>query len=255
MTRHFFLTASVIALLSACDESGGSSGDIDVTSGDTGAIGGDDIVPEEVVSFAELQERANQLGLNDGSFFDGLELDADLDVTIPTTGSATYTGVVSLTGFTGFNDELVEPEFQDVRVLVQPDSFDAVGATTLTADFDNQSISGTADNFFQLDNLEVESFDDVTGQRIDGSLEYNLVQDTNDFGDGDFYVGNISGSISPINVAEIDIDQSISGEFIGENADRFIAASFETPVIVPNDDASFTPDDEGVDINIFASRD
>ena len=224
-----------------------------MTSGDTGAIGGDDIVPEDVVSFAQLEERANQLGLVDGSFFDDLE--ADLDVTIPTTGSATYTGVVSVSAFTGFNGELVVSELQDALVPVQPDGFDVVGATTLTADFGNQSISGTADNFFQRDNLRVASINDTTVQRIDGSLEYNLVQDTNGFGDGDFYVGNISGSISPINVAEIDIDQSISGEFFGENADRFIASSFETLVIVPNDDASFTPDGEGVDINIFATRD
>ena len=252
MTRHFFLTASVIALLSACDESGGSSGDIDVTSGDTGAIGGDDIVPEEVVSFAELQERENQLGLFDGSFFDDLEEDFD----VPTTGSATYTGVVSVFSVISVNDESDEQVLTDLNDF---DFFEAVGATTLTADFDDQSISGTADNFFQLDNnffqldnLEVESTDDLTGERIDGSLEYDLVQDVNGFGGSNFYVGNISGSLSPTNVADIDIDQSINGEFFGEDADRFVASSSPRFSIDPDADSS---SDSAAFIDIAAARD
>ena len=115
MTRHFFLTGSVIALLSACGGGGGGS---------------------DSVSFAELLDRTDQLGLLDGDFLEDDETDFEA---IPTTGSATYTGVATVSSFAEFNDE---PDEQD---------FVALGATTLTADFGDQSISGSADNFFQID--------------------------------------------------------------------------------------------------------
>ena len=196
MTRHFFLTGSVIALLSACGGGGGGS---------------------DSVSFAELLDRTDQLGLLDGDFLEDDETDFEA---IPTTGSATYTGVATVSSFAEINDE---PDEQD---------FVALGATTLTADFGDQSISGSADNFFQIDNVDAENLEDLTGERIDGSLEYELVQVE---GGINFYEGSVSGSVSPTDAAEIDIDQTFAGFFTGEDADGFIAVANEPDTEVDAD--------------------
>ena len=49
------------------------------------------------------------------------------------------------------------------------------------------------------------------------------------------FEGSVSGSVSPTDAAEIDIDQTFAGFFTGEDADGFIAVSNEPDTEVDAD--------------------
>ncbi len=187
-----------------------------------GGSGGGGASPDEV-TLEELQSRSE-------TFFAaiGTENFEDADPTpfanLPTSGSRSYTGI-AIVG--------VEAEGEN-----DDNAFLAIGSSTLVADFDDHEISGSANNFFQISNPNVDSFANLEGERIDGRLTYELDQiaaGTN------AYSGQITGSVTPSDGPRIDVNLSASGAFIGDNAEQFAAEAFN--------------DDSEVFSGVFANQD
>ena len=193
MKINVVLSCCAALLLSACGGSGGGSGDAS---------------PDQV-TLKELQSRGE-------TFFAAIGTDdfEDADRTpfanLPTSGSQNYTGV-AIVG--------IEAEGE-----TDQNTFLAIGSATLVADFVDHEISGSADNFFQITDPNVDGFADAEGERIDGSLTYELDQiaaNTN------AYSGQITGSVTPTDMPKIDVDLPAGGVFIGDNAEQFVAQAFE----------------------------
>ena len=177
--------------MTAC--SGGSSSDDSTETSPT------------VVSLDELIDR----GATFEDLFGTINVDSDelADAVtpaedIPTSGSATYTGIV----FMG-----------DME-------FVAIGSTTMTANFTDSSISGSSDNFFLTDDPNIADLADVTGERIDGSLTYELDRADDD---SNLFTGQFVGAFTPTGEEEIVIDVPGGGGFLGENLEGFATEGFD----------------------------
>lgn len=131
---------------------------------------------------------------------------------IPSEGSTTYTGVALM----GRGPNQANPENE---LIV------AMGSTTMTANFNSGAISGSADNFFLLDNpnLSANSLSNVTGERVDGSMTYNLARQ----GNNNEYAGQFVGSFTPAGEATININVPGRGAFLGPNLGGFITEGFD----------------------------
>lgn len=189
MTHHLILSCTAVFLLSACGGSGGSGGN-------------------DVVTLEELQARSETYNAAIGA--DNFE---DVDPTdfadLPETGAFDYTGI-AVVG--------IEAEGENDDNL-----FAAIGSATFTANFDDQDISGSADNFFQLTDPNVTNFEDLEGVRIAGSLTYNFDQVAE--GENN-YAGQVTGSLTPTNLPVLDVDIAGGGAFAGETGDAFFAEIF-----------------------------
>ena len=97
----------------------------------------------------------------EAAFIDGQDVLPLADLDEP--GTATYTGYLAAFGGTG------DPAIDTEEYLVG-----YIGELELTADFDNESISGTADNFANVENQEVvtEDADPVIGEDVTGTLSF-----------------------------------------------------------------------------------
>ncbi len=130
---------------------------------------------------------------------------------LPASGSVNYTGVAAV-GVVE-DDGMSETNF----------SFLAVGSATVVADFDDQQITGTANNFFQVDDPNSEEFSGLTGTRIDGSLTYQFDQVSAGLNE---YEGQITGSLTPTDQATVNVNMTGGAGFAGEDGDAFIAEAF-----------------------------
>lgn len=195
------LGCGALIFLTACgssSSSGGSTGD-----------------GQEVVTLPQLIARA---GAFEGEF-ETINVDSDLlppQLTpageIPNEGSASYTGVALM----GRGPNQANPQNE---LIV------AMGSTTMTADFNSGAISGSADNFFLLDNpnAAANSLSNVTGERVDGSMTYNLARQ----GNNNEYLGQFVGSFTPAGEATININVPGGGAFVGPNLGGFITEGFD----------------------------
>ena len=187
MIRHGILSGCAIALLSACGGSGGGSS-LDVSESD------------DIIALAELVARDALLDdlVNDD--------DAPLEVTpfedLPTSGVVSYTGLT----FVGLPDTSIE-------------GFNAVGSATFEADFDDQTITGSADNFFQGEGMDIGDSATFNGERIDGSLAFELEQA---FDNVNGYLGEATGSLTSLNGEDIAVDVPIGGSFSGTEAEALL---------------------------------
>ena len=128
-----------------------------------------------------------------------------LDANIPDTGSVRYTGIAIITTPSGENTN------QDMV---------AGGSSTMTANFSDSTITGTADNFYLTEESEV---DDPIGSPIAGSLTYNL---TGAPGQND-YEGRFIGTLSPVGQETLNINILGAGAFVGQNLEGFAARALD----------------------------
>ncbi len=192
MQHQSFFAVCAFALISACG--GSSTGN----SSDNG-----EVTLEDLISRAETI----------GETFEGpidLDDETDFDFTpvanIPTSGTADYTGYAV--------------------VVYDVDSFTelrALGSATMVANFDDQTIRGGADNFFEIDSAEITEGSDITGQSIDGSLTFNLAQD----GGENLYLGELFGEITFTDGDIAFVDLVGIGAFAGNDASIFGIDGFD----------------------------
>ncbi len=162
-----YLVIASVALLSACGGSGGGGG---------GGANSD---------FDALVNRAEALS-------DALDEVDDLETPVaalPTSGSATYSGVAVYFGVdVGGSD---------------PEVFGALGEFVGEANFASETFTGTADSFIEITNAEalvddeIENIDAIGGNRISGSFTVDTTFDSIDDGgtERSILVGDIDGSI------------------------------------------------------------
>ncbi|WP_322896081.1 MULTISPECIES: hypothetical protein [unclassified Yoonia] len=197
MKLNLLLSCGAISMLSAC---GGSS---------SGGVSNSDGGPS-VVTLGQLIDRAeafeNAIGTTN---IDQLG-EPTAFASLPASGTANYIGVAVV--------GLIQDNGEGVDIA----TFGAVGSTTILANFGNQTVTGTADNFFQIDNPNVEGFDGLTGERISGSLAYNL----SGFGQNE-YIGRFTGSLTPEGQSALNVDVGGSGAFVGDQGEGFAAEAFE----------------------------
>lgn len=177
--------------------------------GGCGSSGSDDGVSESDVSFSDLQDRAAALEAE----FGGPEFD-DIEATalenIPTTGSASYTGLAVVVQ-------------EDDTILDNDDAiFLAVGNAEVTAEFgDLAAVTGTADSFFQSDDPNANGVTNVGGTAIEGALTFSLDQE---LPTEVLLLGEVSGALTPLDGDDIIVDNSIIGAFINTDASGIIAS-------------------------------
>ncbi|MFA8442288.1 hypothetical protein [Yoonia sp.] len=129
-------------------------------------------------------------------------------------GSAIYNGVATVVA--GTFDEETDTETVDYL---------AVGSFTVTADFGiAQSVTGTADGFFEIANPEVandensELTDAVNAGAIEGSFAFDL--DIYDLGGDAAADGDVTGSITTLDDTEIALTETTAfGDFYGNDLD------------------------------------
>ncbi|WP_322890822.1 MULTISPECIES: hypothetical protein [unclassified Yoonia] len=135
---------------------------------------------------------------------------------LPVTGSFNYTGIAAVIS------GVASTEADDVITLA------ALGSSTMRVNFDTQAITGTANNFFELDNPqtaligEIDVIQNVQGQRIDGSLAYQFNQRAPA---DNFYVGSVSGVLFQRNGQQLTISEDFAGFFSGTDARGFLGIS------------------------------
>lgn len=140
----------------------------------------------------------------------------DIDVTIdnfastdllPTTGTASYDGVISLFEVSG--DDAFNADGEQ--------SFGALGTVALEADFDAGTLDGTATNFIEYDNFD-EADDDLTNLNAtgvaDGSLTITATLD--DRRNEARFDGTIAGQITRVDGSVADYDLDILGSGFSE---------------------------------------
>lgn len=142
---------------------------------------------------------------------------------LPTTGSFNYTGIAAVISGVAFND----PADEQVTLA-------ALGSSTMTVNFDTQVITGTADNFFELDNPQtalsgpISTIQAVQGRRIDGSLTYQFVQGA----DGqNFYTGTVSGTLFQRNGERLDLAENMEVIFSGTNGRGFYGSTSDDIIV------------------------
>lgn len=170
-----------------------------------GGSGGSDVSHD--ISVSALDARLDRL---DDVFLDDVTPNANL----PTTGSSSYSGVAVVA--TGDGDTT---------------DFLALGAATMTADFGSQTITGSADNFYQSDDPNADNPENFSGDAISGSLTFSLQQDV--VGENG-YIGSAEGELLPTDLDAIDIDVPVGGVFAGDNAEAFLAlgGDDETGIVI-----------------------
>lgn len=169
MKSHSILVMSTLLLMSACGGSGGSGNG---TSGE---------------SFASMAQRGNQL-------FEKYE-NSDLtpEISMPTSGTATYRGVAAYS------------DVADVGYIAQ--NAEVVSNATLTANFSNDSISGKLDNFKDYENTAIPGTVNIRNGKIRGNeIEADL--------NGSVNLGGRNSSVNG----------DLAGGFIGPKADAIAGA-------------------------------
>ncbi len=198
MKTKLTITCAAFSLMTACGGSGsGSSADV------TSNIADDVTLSELQARFETFQAAVGTLNFEDAEPSEFADL--------PISGSVNYTGV-AIVG-SGENNGSGVRDFD----------FLAVGSTTLVADFDDHEITGTADNFFQVDDPDAEDFESVTGTRISGSLTYEFEQVSAGLND---YAGQITGSLTPTDQPVINVDIAGGAGFAGDDGEAFLAEAF-----------------------------
>ena len=173
------------------------------------------------VSFEELQERgANYLvAIDDDSFSSGA--DTRFEDT-PMSDEAGYTGIA----FVG----LVSEFDRNLRFL-------SVGSTTMVANYEEQSIRGSADNFYEISGFLPDSLEGETGEAIAGNMTYEFVRDESRASADEIppigFVGGFAGSINPSTLDEFEFDVEGNGRYVGSGAVGFEASSFSDNGIDP----------------------
>ncbi|MFN3662464.1 hypothetical protein [Yoonia sp.] len=183
------LGCSAVSLLAAC---GGSS-----TSGEPAVVSLDQLISRA----AAFEDAIGTINIDD----DGLEPTAFANLP---TGTANYTGIAVV--------GLIADDADVAR-------FGAIGSATMVANFQTQTVTGAADNFFQLDDPSIIGFEGATGERIAGSIAYTL---TGSKGDNE-YTGQITGSLTPIGMDAFDVSVLGSGAFVGDTGEGFAVEAFE----------------------------
>lgn len=137
---------------------------------------------------------------------------------LPAAGSFNYTGVAVVTTSTDLGTDFNT-------------DFAAIGASTMNVNFGSQRISGSADNFFEMNNPNtalnadnLSSLQAATGERIDGSLTYEFGQPV---AGANAYTGTITGAVTPRSGSQIAVNQQGIGFFTGDAGRGFIAVSEE----------------------------
>ena len=190
--------------------------------GTTLILGGCGSSGSDSVSYGELQERAAALEAE----FGGTEFD-DIEATplenIPTTGSASYTGLAVVVQ-------------QDDTILDNDNAiFLAVGNAEVTAEFgDLAAVTGTADSFFQSDDPNANGVTSVGGTAIDGALSFSLDQSS----PADIILlGEVTGALTPLEGDDIDVDNPVIGAFINTDASGIYAAGSDICLLYTSDAA------------------
>ncbi len=198
MKTKLTITCAAFSLMTACGGSGsGSSADV------TSNIADDVTLSELQARFETFQAAIGTPNLDDAEPTNFADL--------PTSGLVNYTGAAVVGS--GEDDGMGDVDF----------TFLAVGSATLVANFDNQKIAGTADNFFQIDDPNAESLDGETGTRISGSLTYEFDQVSAGVNE---YAGQITGSLTPTDQPVVSIDIGGIAGFAGDNGEAFISEAF-----------------------------
>ncbi|WP_019955811.1 hypothetical protein [Yoonia vestfoldensis] len=142
---------------------------------------------------------------------------------VPARGELNYTGIAAVISGEAFNDAA-----DDVITLA------ALGSSTMTVNFDTQVITGSANNFFELDNPQtalsgpIDTIQAVQGQRIDGSLTYRFDQRA----DGqNFYTGTVSGTLFQRNGEQLDLAENMEGFFSGTNGRGFFGSTSDDIIV------------------------
>ena len=162
MIQRYLALALVAGGVSACSDGAGGSDD---------APSFDELVSEGLA----LEERYEDSSLTSV---------ADM----PTSGSATYDGVV------GYSTSTSDPD----AIIANPET---VSSLTLTADFGSSDISGRAYDFQNADGSDVSGDLEITGGSISG----------NEFG------ANIDGTLNQAGTT-ISYDGELAGGFVDEDA-------------------------------------
>lgn len=186
MTLKTMTAVSAIAVLSACG--GGSTSS---------------------VSLEELIAR--------GTAFEGTvaplnvdELPLAPDSALQSTGSANFTGIAVYARESATDDEVTD--------------FAAIGSATVSVDFATGVAAGSARDFFQIDNDDIEEIEDITGTSVAGSVTYDLLRGADE---DNFYEGNASGTLTATDGTVYTFDLPAAGGLVGDEAQGFAVEAFE----------------------------
>lgn len=168
------------------------------------ACGGGSAVSHDV-SLSDLQNRLEGF---DPATFEAATDFADL----PAGGSANYSGVAAVAAVGGANT-----------------GFQALGAASVSADFDNQRITGTADSFYENDTPGAADPEDFSGTAIDGGLSFTLTQP---LADSNFYSGTVTGGLSPTGGSRITVSDDMSAIFTGSTGEGFFASGGDDDLVI-----------------------
>lgn len=122
-------------------------------------------------------------------------------------------------GFTGIAVYARENETdQDVT------DFAAIGSAELSVNFETGVVAGTADDFYQIDDNNIDNISDITGTSIAGSVSYDLTRGVDE---DNFYAGRANGSLTATNGIAYAFDLPAGGGLVGDTGQGFAVEAFE----------------------------
>lgn len=132
---------------------------------------------------------------------------ASTDAEIPTAGTASFTGFLSISP-----SRLTPFLFQDYRVSAK---------TTLDLNLNTGDVTTETGQFYDAtSSVDIANY----GSRLSGSVDYSLDQLVSG---ANIFTGTIDGQVTRPDGSLLIVNEALVGGFMGENADGFRVVSFD----------------------------
>ena len=136
---------------------------------------------------------------------------------MPTPDAALPTGVAKFSGIALAAEE---------NAFTGSTIFGALGSSSVTANFDDGTLTGKADGFYEIEDPNQESgvlttdnpLDAATGTAIAGSFDYEMTQT---IAGKALFQGTVSGALTRTDGGTFTVDETVAGYVSGDAAERF----------------------------------